>query len=81
RGVAQIAKDHAGNYAHVTTRANLQIREIPPTDTIHVLNGLADLGIITRGAGGDNLRNITASPTAGIDSQELIDTAQLSKDM
>lgn len=81
RGVAQIAKDNAGGYAHITTRANLQIREIPPTDTIHVLNGLADLGIITRGAGGDNLRNITASPTAGIDSQELIDTAQLSKDM
>lgn len=81
RGVAQIAKDHAGGYAHVTTRANLQIREIPPTDTIHVLNGLADLGIITRGAGGDNLRNITASPTAGIDPQELIDTAKLAKDM
>lgn len=81
RGVAQISKDHAGGYAHVTTRANLQIREIPPTQTIHVLNGLADLGIITRGAGGDNLRNITASPTAGIDAQELIDTAQLAKDM
>ena len=81
RGVAQISNSHAGGYAHVTTRANLQIREIPPTDTIHVLNGLADLGIITRGAGGDNLRNITASPTAGIDSQELIDTSQLAKDM
>jgi ferredoxin-nitrite reductase len=81
RGVAQIAKDHGGGYAHVTTRANLQIREIPPTDTIHVLNGLADLGIITRGAGGDNLRNITASPTAGIDPQELIDTSKLARDM
>lgn len=81
RGVAQIAKDHGGGYAHVTTRANFQIREIPPTDPIHVLNGLADLGIITRGAGGDNLRNITASPTAGIDSQEIFDTSLLAKDM
>ena len=36
--------------------------------------GLHDLGIINRGAGADNIRNVTGSPTAGIDPQELIDT-------
>jgi ferredoxin-nitrite reductase len=43
--------------------------------------GLADLGIITRGAGADNIRNITASPTAGIDPHELIDVRPLARQM
>jgi ferredoxin-nitrite reductase len=43
--------------------------------------GLHELGIINRGAGADNIRNITASPTAGIDPQELIDTRPLAKQM
>ncbi|MBI1372398.1 MAG: NirA family protein [Phycisphaera sp.] len=81
RGVADLAEKYGGGYTHVTTRANLQIREIGPSDPIHVLTGLADLGVINRGSGGDNLRNITASPTAGIDPQELIDTRPLAKAM
>ena len=35
---------------------------------------LAEIGLTSRGAGADNIRNITGSPTAGIDPQELIDT-------
>ncbi|MBN4061142.1 NirA family protein, partial [bacterium AH-315-I18] len=77
KGIADLADQYAGGYTHVTTRANFQIREIKPADPVHVLTGLADLGVIIRGSGGDNVRNITASPTAGIDSQELIDTRSL----
>ena len=29
-GVADLAESHGGGYSHITTRANLQIREIPP---------------------------------------------------
>src|SRR5438132_5523714 len=43
--------------------------------------GLHELGIINRGAGADNIRNITCSPTAGIDPQELIDTRELARQM
>ena len=35
------------------------------------------LGLTSRGSGADNIRNITGSPTAGIDPQELIDTRPL----
>ena len=65
RGLANLSLDHAGGYADVTTRANLQLREIGPRHTVPLLMGLADLGIIPKGAGADNIRNITASPTAG----------------
>lgn len=74
RGVAAIADDLAGGYADITTRANLQLREIAATNAPEVLLRLAEIGLTSRGAGADNLRNITGSPTAGIDPQELIDT-------
>ena len=65
----------------MTTRANLQIREIPADKGEAVLTGLHELGVINRGAGADNIRNVTASPTAGIDPQELIDTRPLARAM
>jgi ferredoxin-nitrite reductase len=81
RGLADLAQDCAGGYLDVTTRANLQLREIGPRHTIPLLMGLADLGIINRGSGADNVRNVTASPTAGIDAQELIDTRPLAREL
>jgi ferredoxin-nitrite reductase len=81
RGIAAIAESWAGGYADVTTRANLQLREIPPEHALDVITALADLGVLNRGAGADNVRNITASPTAGIDPQELIDTRPLAREL
>jgi ferredoxin-nitrite reductase len=81
RGLADLAERHGGGYADVTTRANLQIREIGPSAVLDVLTGVEDLGLTTRGAGADNIRNITGSPTAGIDPQELIDTRPLAREL
>ena len=65
RGVAAIADDLAGGYADITTRANLQLREISAANAPEVLLRLAEIGLTSRGAGADNLRNVTGSPTAG----------------
>ena len=73
-GVADIAERRGGGYAHVTTRANLQIREIPAADGPTLLEEIVDLGLATKGSGADNIRNVTGTPTAGIDPQELLDT-------
>ncbi|WP_428938385.1 NirA family protein [Fontivita pretiosa] len=81
RGVAALAEQFAGGFADVTTRANLQLRQISAKHTVEVLMGLHEIGIINRGAGADNIRNITCSPTAGIDPQELIDTRPLARAM
>ncbi len=77
RTVAAIAEEFGGGYAHVTTRSNLQVREIAPQHALAVLQRLADAGLTSRGAGADNIRNITGNPTAGIDPQELVDTRPL----
>ena len=73
-GVADLAERYAGGYAHVTTRANLQIREIEPKNAVAMVEAIQDLGLCSRGSGADNIRNVTGTPTAGIDPQELIDT-------
>ncbi|MFN3671971.1 MAG: NirA family protein [Bosea sp. (in: a-proteobacteria)] len=73
-GVADLAESCGGPYSHVTTRANLQIREIPAEKAPTLLEGLADLGLTAKGSGADNIRNVTGSATAGIDPLELMDT-------
>ena len=73
-GVADLAERFGGGYAHVTTRANLQVREIEAKNAVAMVEGVQDLGLSSRGSGADNIRNVTGTPTAGIDPQELIDT-------
>lgn len=73
-GLADLAERHGGGYSHVTTRANLQIREIAPRQALAMVEAIQDLGLCSRGSGADNIRNVTGTPTAGIDPQELIDT-------
>ena len=78
-GVADLADRYGGGYCHVTTRANLQLREIAPEGAAPFLEGLIDLGLTARGSGADNIRNVTGSPVAGIDAQELLDTRPLAR--
>ncbi len=73
RGLAEIAADWGSGHVDLTTRANLQVREIMPKDAPAVLMKLADLGLTSQGAGADNVRNITATPTTGFDPTELLD--------
>lgn len=73
-GLADIAESCGGGYTHVTTRANFQIREIEPKNAVALIEGVQDIGLCSRGAGADNIRNVTGTPTAGIDPQELLDT-------
>ena len=79
RGLSTVAERFGGGYVDITTRANLQIREIAAANSIAVLEAIQELGLTSRGAGADNIRNITGSPTAGIDPQELIDTRPLTR--
>ena len=73
-GLADLAERYGGGYVHVTTRANIQIREIEAANAVAMIEAIQDLGLCSRGSGADNIRNVTGTPTAGIDPQELIDT-------
>jgi ferredoxin-nitrite reductase len=79
RGLADMAQDWGGGESAITTRGNLQIREFAPKDVVRVLSKLQSLGLSSRGTGADNIRNVTATPTTGLDPVELYDVAPLAK--
>jgi ferredoxin-nitrite reductase len=60
--------------ADITTRQNLQLRGIRLEDIPEIFSKLKSVGLTSIQSGMDNVRNLTGSPVAGIDPDELIDT-------
>ncbi len=81
REIARAANDVTSGYIQITTRANLQMRLIQPKDAPEFLARIQGCGLHTRGAGADNIRNLTGNPTAGIDPVELIDVMPLVREI
>lgn len=63
--------------ADITTRQNLQLRGLRLEDIPDILRRYESVGLTSVQSGMDNVRNITASPVAGIDADELYDTREL----
>ncbi|MCC3429803.1 MAG: ferredoxin--nitrite reductase [Microcoleus sp. PH2017_04_SCI_O_A] len=63
--------------ADITTRQNLQLRGIRIEDVPDIFRRLKEAGMTSVQSGMDNVRNITGSPVAGLDADELIDTWEL----
>ncbi len=75
--VAHFAEQMGGGYLQITNRANLQVRSVHMVAPPSLLSAFQDVGLAAAVSGVDHLRNIMASPTAGIDPQALIDTRPL----
>ncbi|MDQ5979137.1 MAG: ferredoxin-nitrite reductase, partial [Verrucomicrobiota bacterium] len=73
RGLAGLVDEIGNGGSDITTRANLQIREMKPHSIVRALTRVQELGLTARGSGADNIRNVTATPTSGFDRDELID--------
>ncbi|MBJ7899544.1 MAG: ferredoxin--nitrite reductase [Cyanobacteria bacterium RI_101] len=78
RTIGEIAARYGdrGN-GDITTRQNLQIRGIKIEDIPAIFQRLEACGLTSVQSGMDNVRNITGSPVAGLDRDELIDTRNL----
>jgi len=63
--------------ADITTRQNLQLRGIRIEDFADIFRRLRAADMTSVQSGMDNVRNITASPVAGLDADELIDVREL----
>lgn len=58
----------------ITTRQNIQLRQIRIEDIPDIIQRQEEAGMTSVQSGMDNVRNITGSPVAGLDADELIDT-------
>ncbi|MBM3822398.1 MAG: NirA family protein [Verrucomicrobia bacterium] len=81
RELATIADTLTSGYIQITTRSNLQMRLIQPKDAPEFLRRVQAIGLHTRGAGADNVRNLTCDATSGVDVEELIETLPLVEEL
>ena len=61
------------NKGHVTTRENIQLHHIPLEDTPEMMRLLASVGMTTREACGNTVRNVTGCELAGVCAGEPFD--------
>jgi sulfite reductase (ferredoxin) len=73
--LGDIAEKYARGMGHVTTRQDIQYHWVTIEDVPRVLRELESVGLTTREACGNSVRNVTACPLAGICSTEEFDIA------
>jgi sulfite reductase beta subunit-like hemoprotein len=71
--LAEMTERWGRGLAHVTTRQDLQIHHLEISDAPELQRLLAQAGISTLGACMDTVRNVTASPYAGVLADEVFD--------
>ncbi len=71
--LADVADQFAAGKGHLTTRQNMQYHFVPLPQVADLLHKLADVRLTTREACYNTVRNITASPLAGLLANEVFD--------
>ena len=72
--LAELAEEYSDEILHVTTRQDIQLHFVHIEDTPDLMRRLASVGITTREACGNSVRNVTACPLAGVCHSETFDT-------
>jgi len=71
--IAECAEEYSDGILHVTTRQDVQLHYVHIEDTPDMMRRLAAVGITTREACGNSVRNVTACPLVGVCSDESFD--------
>ena len=73
RRLADVAERYATGVLHLSTRQNIQMHFVKIENASTMMKLLAEVGLTTREACGDTVRNVTACPIAGICPGEVVD--------
>ena len=71
--LADLAEEYADEICHVTTRQDIQLHFVHIDDTPDLMRRLAAVGVTTREACGNSVRNVTACPLSGVCRTEAFD--------
>src|SRR5438445_255802 len=77
--LAEVAEEYSDSVLHVTTRQDFQLHYVHMDDTPNIMRRLGAVGITTREACGNSVRNVTACPIAGVCRSEIFDFTQYAK--
>jgi sulfite reductase (ferredoxin) len=73
--LAELSEEYSDGILHVTTRQDIQLHYVHIEDTPDLMRRLAAVGITTREACGNSVRNVTACPLAGVCKTEPFDVS------
>ncbi len=76
--IAELSKKYGNGILHVTTRQDIQVHEVNIENTPDVLEGLLEVGLSSRGGGGNTVRNVTACSRAGVCYHQKFDVTPYS---
>ena len=79
RALADVAEEYSDDICHVTTRQDIQLHFVQIDDGPDLFRRLAAVGITTREACGNSVRNVTACPLAGVCRTEAFDVTPYAK--
>lgn len=71
--LCEVAEEYSDDILHITTRQDIQLHFVHIDDTPDLMRRLAAVGITTREACGNTVRNVTACPIAGVCRDESFD--------
>jgi sulfite reductase (ferredoxin) len=77
--LAELAEEYSDHILHVTTRQDIQLHFIHIEDCPDMFRRLAAVGITSREACGNSVRNVTACPIAGVCKTETFDVTPYAK--
>jgi sulfite reductase (ferredoxin) len=77
RTIADVTERYARGIGDLTVRENIQLHWVRIEDLPDLFRRLSGAGLTSMGACGDDTRNITGCPLAGVDGDEIVDASPL----
>ncbi len=71
--IAQLSESYSIGSAHLSTRENVQLHWVVLEDVSEIFRGLAEVGLTSREACGNSVRNVMCSPLSGVCGDEEFD--------
>jgi sulfite reductase (NADPH) hemoprotein beta-component len=72
--MAEVSERWSRGFGHISTRQNLQLHFVAGRGAEAALQRLAEVGVTSREACGNTVRNVTACPLGGVSASEHFDT-------
>ena len=70
---SEIAEQYGSGEVHFTTRQEIQVHDVRIDGVMPTIRGLLEVGLSTKGGGGNTIRNILTPPDSGINPNDEFD--------
>lgn len=79
--INDIAKKYSNGKMHLTSRQDIQFHSVKLEDVYSIMKELIDIGIITKGTGGNTVRNVECAALSGVSVDDVFDVTSYVKEV